>query len=42
MLDPKIVEGLTTPVRSDSSLSPGEEDLLQSVAEGRTVKTIAL
>ncbi len=42
MLDPKIVEALTNPVRSDSSLSPAEEELLQSVAEGRTVKTIAV
>jgi class 3 adenylate cyclase/ActR/RegA family two-component response regulator len=42
MLDPKIVEALTTPVRSDSSLSSVEEELLQSVAEGKTVKTIAV
>ncbi len=42
MLDPKIVEALTTPVRSDSSLLPAEEDLLQSVAQGRTVKSIAV
>jgi adenylate cyclase len=42
MLDPKIVEALTTPVRSDSSLSQAEEELLQSVAQGRTVKSIAV
>ena len=42
MLDPKIVEALTTPVRSDSALTTPEEDLLQSVAEGRTVKMIAM
>lgn len=42
MLDPKIVEALTNPVRGDSSLSPHEENLLQSLAEGRTVKAIAL
>jgi adenylate cyclase len=42
MLDPKIVEGLTTPVRADSLLTVDEEELLQGVAEGRTVKSIAV
>ncbi len=42
VLDPTIVEGLTTPVRADSSLSPAEEDLLQQLAEGKTVNAIAL
>ncbi|MGI9605778.1 MAG: adenylate/guanylate cyclase domain-containing protein [Acidimicrobiales bacterium] len=42
MLDPQIVQGLTNPVTSDSSLSPDEEDLLQSVAEGRSLKAIAV
>ncbi|MGB5433903.1 MAG: response regulator transcription factor, partial [Acidimicrobiia bacterium] len=41
VLDPKIVEGLTTPVRQDATLSPEEEALLQMVAEGRTVNAIA-
>lgn len=41
MLDPKIVEALTTPVRADSSLTPAEEALLQDVAEGRTINAIA-
>jgi len=41
MLDPKIVESLTTPIREDAALSPGEEDLLQQVAEGRPIKAIA-
>ena len=41
VLDPKIVDALTTPVRADASLSPGEEDLLQQVAEGRTINAIA-
>jgi class 3 adenylate cyclase/ActR/RegA family two-component response regulator len=41
MLDPKIVEGLTNPVRRDSSLSPAEEELLLFVAEGRTINAIA-
>jgi adenylate cyclase len=41
VLDPKIVEGLTTPVRQDATLTAAEEDLLQQVAEGRTIKAIA-
>lgn len=41
VLDPKIVDGLTTPVRTDAELSDREEDLLQQVAEGRTIKAIA-
>jgi len=41
VLDPKIVDALTTPVRADASLSPSEEDLLQQVAEGRTINAIA-
>ncbi|NNL68693.1 MAG: response regulator, partial [Acidimicrobiia bacterium] len=41
VLDPKIVEALTTPVRAGSSLTPGEEALLQDVAEGRTINAIA-
>ncbi len=41
VLDPKIVEGLTTPVRRDATLTPAEEDLLQQVAEGRTINAIA-
>lgn len=41
MLDPKIVEGLTTPVRAESALTEAEELLLQQVAEGRTIKAIA-
>ena len=42
MLDPKIVEGITSPVRSDGSLSDAEEDLLQQIAQGRSVKAIAV
>ena len=42
MLDPKIVEGITSPVRVDGSLSADEEDLLQQVAQGRSVKAIAV
>jgi len=41
VLDPKIVEALTNPVRQDSTLSPQEESLLQLVAEGKTVNAIA-
>ena len=42
MLDPKIVEALTTPARADSSLSPSEEDLLQQIAQGRSIEAIAV
>ena len=42
MLDPKIVEALTMPARADSSLSPGEEDLLQQIAQGRSIEAIAI
>ena len=42
MLDPKIVEALTRPARADSSLSPSDEDLLQQIAQGRSVKAIAV
>ena len=41
-LDPKIVEALVQPVRSDSGLSPSEEDLLRMVAEGKPIKAIAV
>jgi class 3 adenylate cyclase/DNA-binding NarL/FixJ family response regulator len=41
MLDPKIVEALTQPVRR-SDLSPDEENLLQQVAEGTPIKAIAV
>jgi adenylate cyclase len=42
MLDSKIVEGLTTPVRKDAALSTAEEKLLRQVAGGRSIKTIAV
>jgi adenylate cyclase len=41
MLDPRIVEALVTPVTSDEELSRAEEELLQMIAEGRTIKAIA-
>lgn len=41
LLDSKIVEGLTNPVRANSLLSPDEEELLQHIAEGRSIKAIA-
>ena len=41
VLDPKIVDGLTTPVRSEADLSEAEEALLRQVAEGRTLNAIA-
>jgi len=42
MLDPKIVEGLTAPARADSTLTAAEEDLLQQIAEGRSIKAISV
>ncbi|MEA2681892.1 MAG: adenylate cyclase [Chloroflexota bacterium] len=43
MLDPRIVEAMTRPVTSSgSSLTRPEEELLQQVAEGRTIKAIAV
>lgn len=42
VLDPKIVEALTNPVRADRVLSAADEDLLQQVAQGRSVKAIAI
>jgi adenylate cyclase len=42
MLDPKIVEALTTPVTSDGLLDESEEKLLDLVAEGTPIKAIAL
>ena len=42
MLDPKIVEALTTPISQQTALNSGEEDLLQQVAAGRPIKAIAL
>jgi adenylate cyclase len=41
MLDSTIVQGLISPVRTDAGLSPDQEDLLQQVAEGRSIKAIA-
>lgn len=41
-LDDKIVEALTNPVRAGAGLSSSEEQLLQYVAEGRTVESIAV
>ncbi|GAC1332337.1 MAG: hypothetical protein NVSMB17_11320 [Candidatus Dormibacteria bacterium] len=42
MLDPRIVEAMTRPVTDRSGLSHGEELLLQQVAEGKTIKAIAV
>ncbi len=41
VLDASIVEGLVNPVRTGAGLTPDQEDLLQQVAEGRTIKAIA-
>lgn len=42
VLDPKIVEALAAPLRSDGVLTPDEEGLLQQVAEGTPIKAIAV
>ena len=42
LIDSKIVEGLTHPVRVDGSLSADEEQLLQHVAAGKSVEAIAI
>lgn len=42
VLDPKIVEALVNPVRSENELTPSEEALLQMVAEGKPIKAIAV
>ncbi len=41
VLDPRVVEALTRPV-SDADLVPADEELLGMVAEGRTIKAIAV
>ena len=41
VLDPKIVEALVRPL-GEVDLSPAEEDLLALVAEGRSIKAIAI
>jgi adenylate cyclase len=42
VLDPSIVEALTRPVASDGDLTPEEEALLTAIAEGRTIKALAV
>ena len=42
VLDPSIVEALTRPVTSDGDLTPDEEALLTAIAEGRTIKALAV
>jgi adenylate cyclase len=42
VLDKQIVEGLMNPIRDDGDLSPRREELLRLVAEGRTLKSIAV
>jgi class 3 adenylate cyclase/DNA-binding NarL/FixJ family response regulator len=41
VLDPRVVAALVRPV-SESELSPSDEELLTMVAEGRTIKAIAV
>jgi class 3 adenylate cyclase/ActR/RegA family two-component response regulator len=42
MLDPQIVDGLMRPVRTEGGLSEDQEELLRLIAEGRTLKAIAV
>ncbi|MFV0317201.1 MAG: adenylate/guanylate cyclase domain-containing protein [Microthrixaceae bacterium] len=42
MLDPSIVEALTSPVRTVGTLAEDDEDLLQQIAQGRTIQAIAV
>ncbi len=42
LLDESIVKALVNPVASTSDLSPEEEELLRSIAEGRPLKAIAV
>lgn len=42
MLDPKIVEALTTPVAAEGVLTPEDEALLDQVAQGTPIKAIAV
>jgi adenylate cyclase len=42
MLDPKIVQALTTPVTGDGTLTTEEETLLDHVAQGTPIKAIAV
>jgi len=42
MLDPKIVEALTSPVAADGALTSEEEELLDHIAQGTPIKAIAV
>lgn len=42
VLDPTIVEALLHPVTAEEHLSPTDEDLLRMVAEGKSIKAIAV
>ncbi len=42
MLDPVIVEALTRPVTAEGDLTAEEEALLTAIAQGRTIKALAL
>lgn len=41
VLDPRLVDNLVSPVAADGELSPSEQQLLQLVTEGRSLKAIA-
>ena len=42
MLDPRIVEAMMQPVSQSTDLSRADQELLRMIAEGRTVKAIAV
>ena len=42
MLDPRIVEALTAPISSNGSLSEGDQKLVTCIAEGTSIKAIAV
>ena len=42
VLDPTIVEALTRPVATEGELTPDEDALLTAIAEGRTIKAVAV
>lgn len=42
MLDPRIVEALTAPISSDGNLDPDQEELVNYIAEGTSIKAIAV
>lgn len=42
MLDPRIVEALTSPISAEGNLDPSEQKLITCIAEGTPIKAIAV